>query len=63
MCWVMPLCVGVVWLVDSLLIVLYNWCVHPWIAIVTQDKNGDRERISKEAKALIAKNTTHMQAK
>ena len=42
--------------IDFLLVLIGNFFIHPWIAIVSEDTKGDGERVVKEAEAVIAHN-------
>ena len=56
MSWVLPLCATLVMCIDFLLILIANFLIHPWVAIVSEDTKGDCERVVKEAEAVIAHN-------
>ena len=38
---------------DCLLILLFHWCLHPWLAILQEERTGERERILEQVKDMI----------
>ena len=51
--WFLPLFVAVFWVVDCCLILLFHLVYHPWVEIVKEDSNGDKERILQQTRDAI----------